>query len=86
MIAAGVERFATYELRAKIYALKGRGDEAMRDLDKAAKLGWRGAWWAVHEPYFASLRPRTDFQALMTQVGRSNDQLIANLKANPQGY
>ena len=86
MIAAGVERFATYELRAKIYARKGRGDEAMRDLDKAAKLGWRGAWWAVHEPYFASLRPRTDFQALMTQVGRSNDQLIANLKANPQGY
>lgn len=86
MIGAGVERYATYALRAKIYALKGRGDEAMRDLDKAVKLGWRSAWWAGHEPYFASLWPRTDFQSLMTQVGRSNDQLIANLKASPASY
>jgi transcriptional activator of cad operon len=86
MIAAGVERYATYELRAKIFALKGQGDEAMRDLDKAAKLGWRGTWWAVHEPYFVSLRPRTDFQSLMAQVDRSNEKLIANLKANASGY
>jgi transcriptional activator of cad operon len=83
MIAAGVERYATYALRAKVYALQGQGDDAMRDLAKAVKLGWRGAWWATHEPYFASLRLRTDFQALMAQVNQTNDQLIGVLNANP---
>jgi TolB-like protein/DNA-binding winged helix-turn-helix (wHTH) protein len=81
MIAAGVERNATYELRAKVYALQGKVDDAMRDLRKAVQLGWRRAWWATHEPYFASLRQRSDFQALMAQVSRSNDRLAENLKA-----
>jgi transcriptional activator of cad operon len=80
MIAAGVERHATYELRAKVYALEGRGDDAMRDLGTAARLGWRRTWWAMHEPYFASLQPRTDFQALMAQVSRSNDRLTEDMK------
>jgi tetratricopeptide (TPR) repeat protein len=84
MIAAGVKRYATYELRAKVYALLGQGDDAMRDLDTAAKLGWRRVWWAGHEPYFASLRPRNDFQALITRISQSNDQLIAKLKAGLQ--
>jgi tetratricopeptide (TPR) repeat protein len=75
MIAAGVERNATYALRAKAYALQGRADDAMRDLVNAVKLGWRSAWWATHEPYFASLWGRGDFQALMAQVSRSNDGL-----------
>jgi tetratricopeptide (TPR) repeat protein len=82
MIAAGVERHATYELRAKVYALEGRGDDAMRDLGTAAKLGWRRTWWAMHEPYFASLRPRSDFQALMAQVSRSNDRLTGVMKVD----
>jgi TolB-like protein/DNA-binding winged helix-turn-helix (wHTH) protein len=79
MIAAGVERNATYELRAKIYALEGRVDDAMRDLSKAEQLGWRRAWWATHEPYFTSLRPRSDFQSLIARVSRSNDQLVKRL-------
>jgi transcriptional activator of cad operon len=79
MIAAGVERHGTYELRAKVYALEGRGDDAMRDLGRAAKLGWRRTWWAMHEPYFASLQSRSDFQALMTQVSRSNDRLTEQM-------
>jgi hypothetical protein len=54
----------------------------MRELDKAVKRGWRRAWWATHEPYFASLWPRSDFQALMAEVGRSNDRLVKNLNAN----
>jgi transcriptional activator of cad operon len=83
MIAGGVERSATYELRAKVYALKGRGDDAMRDLGTAARLGWRSAWWAANEPYFASLRGRSDFQALMTRVIRSNDELATKIKADP---
>lgn len=86
MIAAGVERNATYELRAKVHALQGRGDEAMRDLGKAVKLGWRRAWWAAHEPYFASLQPRSDFQALMTEISQSNDRLIEKLNADRPGY
>jgi transcriptional activator of cad operon len=82
MIAAGVERHATYELRAKVYALEGRGDDAMRDLGTAAKLGWRRTWWATHEPYFASLQSRTDFQALMAQVSGSNDRLTENMNVD----
>jgi TolB-like protein/DNA-binding winged helix-turn-helix (wHTH) protein/tetratricopeptide (TPR) repeat protein len=80
MIAAGVERNATYALRAKAYALEGRADDAMQDLSKAVKLGWRSAWWASHEPYLASLRGRSDFQALMAQVTRSNDALVQSTK------
>jgi transcriptional activator of cad operon len=82
MIAAGVERHGTYELRAQVYALKGQGDDAMRDLSKAAQLGWRRAWWALHEPYFASLRPRSDFQDLITRVNQANDRLAAGVKTD----
>jgi transcriptional activator of cad operon len=81
MIGDGIERNATYELRAKAYALKGQGDDAMRELDKAAKRGWRRAWWATHEPYLASLRPRSDFQALISEIDRSNDRLAEKLVA-----
>jgi hypothetical protein len=80
MIAAGVERNATYALRAKAYALQGRAEDAMRDLGRAVKLGWRSAWWATHEPYFASLWSRVDFQALMAQVNRSNEGLTQSTK------
>ena len=80
MIAAGVERHATFELRAKVYALENRGDEAMKDLSKAAQLGWRRAWWAMHEPYFESLRLRKDFQDLIAETNRSNDRLVVNGK------
>ena len=81
MIASGVERYGTYELRAKVYALEGRGDDALRDLGKAVKLGWRRAWWAANEPYFASLQSRSDFQALLAQVSRSNDRLTKTINA-----
>ena len=80
MIAAGVERHATFELRAKVYALENRGDDAMKDLSKAAKLGWRRAWWAMHEPYFESLRPRKDFQDLIAETNRSNNALVEKIK------
>lgn len=82
MIAAGVERSGTYELRAKVYALKDQAIDAMRDLSKAEKLGWRRAWWATHEPYFASLFPRSDFQALIIRVNQANDQLTRRIDAD----
>jgi transcriptional activator of cad operon len=83
MMAAGVERYATYELRAKVYALKGQGDDAMRDLNKAAALGWRRIWWAKHEPYFAALESRSDYQALLARVAASNERLIERVQTDP---
>jgi len=83
MIASGVERYATYELRAKAYALKGRGDDAMRDLNKAAALGWRGVWWARHQPYLAGLESRSDYQALLARVAASNERLIERVQSDP---
>jgi TolB-like protein/DNA-binding winged helix-turn-helix (wHTH) protein/Tfp pilus assembly protein PilF len=76
MIAAGVQRHAVFELRAKVLALQGDANGAVRDLQKAAQLGWRRSWWAEKEPYFASLRPRTDYQAVIAKVNQSNEQLI----------
>jgi hypothetical protein len=79
MIDAGVERHATYELRAKTHALLGEADAAMHDLTRASELGWRAVWQARHEPFFASLRSRADFQALMESVSRSNDRLLETI-------
>jgi TolB-like protein/DNA-binding winged helix-turn-helix (wHTH) protein/tetratricopeptide (TPR) repeat protein len=79
MIGAGVERSATYALRAEAQAMLGHGDAAIQDLNKAAALGWRRAWWAQHEPYFASLRSRADFQQLMNRVDESNARLLNDL-------
>jgi transcriptional activator of cad operon len=81
MITAGVERYATYELRAEVYALKGQSDEAMRDLNKAAALGWRRVWWARHEPYFAALESRSDYQELLARVAASNEELIERVQS-----
>jgi hypothetical protein len=74
-IAAGTERFGIYALQAKVMALRGDADGAMRALTRAADLGWRRSWWAQREPYFATLRTRADFRALMTRVELSNRQL-----------
>jgi TolB-like protein/DNA-binding winged helix-turn-helix (wHTH) protein len=82
MIESGVVRYGTYELRAKVYALQGRADDALRDLNRAVSLGWRRSWWAANEPYFASLRSRSDFQALLAQVNRSNDRLTKTLNTD----
>jgi TolB-like protein/DNA-binding winged helix-turn-helix (wHTH) protein len=83
MIHAGVERHWTYELRARTSAMQGQPDAAMRDLQRAAQLGWRRVWWAEHEPYLRSLRSRSDYRALMNQVTQSNDQLLEKLRSIP---
>jgi TolB-like protein/DNA-binding winged helix-turn-helix (wHTH) protein/Tfp pilus assembly protein PilF len=74
-LAAGVERFGVYELQAQVLALRGDADAAMRALTRAADLGWRRAWWAEREPYFAALRTRNDFRNLLARVNASNQQL-----------
>jgi TolB-like protein/DNA-binding winged helix-turn-helix (wHTH) protein/Tfp pilus assembly protein PilF len=74
-IAAGTERFGIYELQAQVLALREDADGAMRALTRAADLGWRRSWWAQREPYFALLRARPDFRALIARVDESNRQL-----------
>jgi transcriptional activator of cad operon len=68
LISAGEDRYGIYALKAEVLALKGDADGAMKALTRASNLGWRGSWWAQHEPYFAPLRDRSDFRALMARV------------------
>jgi TolB-like protein/DNA-binding winged helix-turn-helix (wHTH) protein/tetratricopeptide (TPR) repeat protein len=79
MIGAGVERSATYALRAEAQAMLGQSAAAIQDLNRAAGLGWRRAWWAQREPYFASLHSRADFQQLMNTVNESNARLLNDI-------
>ena len=74
-IDAGVQRFGIYSLKAQVLALRGDPDGAMRALTHATELGWRRSWWADHEPYFAQLRTRADFHALIARVDTANQQL-----------
>jgi transcriptional activator of cad operon len=74
-ISGGSRRFGIYALQAQVLALSGDANAAMHALTKAADLGWRRSWWAQREPYFASLRGREDFRALMARVDASNRQL-----------
>jgi transcriptional activator of cad operon len=80
-MASGMNRFGPYALRAEVLAIQGDGDGAMEALTRAAGLGWRREWWAQREPYFAALRGRADFRALMARVAADNRELIANAQA-----
>jgi hypothetical protein len=75
LTAAGEERNGIYALKAEVLALRGDSPGAMQALNRAAELGWRYAWWAEREPYFASLRTRTDFQLLTARVNMINDRM-----------
>jgi TolB-like protein/DNA-binding winged helix-turn-helix (wHTH) protein len=74
-IAAGEQRFGLFAVKAQALALRGDPDKAIQALTRAADLGWRRSWWADHEPYFASLRPRADYRALIARVDAINRQL-----------
>jgi TolB-like protein/DNA-binding winged helix-turn-helix (wHTH) protein/Tfp pilus assembly protein PilF len=80
-VAAGMNRFGTYALRAEVLALLGDSDGAMQALTRAADLGWRREWWAQRIPFFVTLRARNDFRSLMARVAASNETLIANAHA-----
>ena len=79
MTAAGVRRHGVYELQAQVAALRGDADGAMRALQRAADQGWREVWLAEREPYFATLRPRADFRALLGRVRAENEANAATL-------
>ena len=75
LTAAGIRRYGLEELRAKVAALRGDQDGAMRALQVAADLGWPGERRAQTEPYLAALRERGDFQRLIKRVILSNDAM-----------
>jgi transcriptional activator of cad operon len=84
LIAAGMNRHGVFELQAASAALRGNGNAAMVALQRAAQLGWRAVWLAEHEPYFALLRGRPDFRALLDRVRAENDADSTRLaSANP---
>jgi TolB-like protein/DNA-binding winged helix-turn-helix (wHTH) protein len=74
LINAGVERYGVYELQAQVFAYSGDAERAMRALRRAFELGWRGVWWAEHEPYLASLRTRGDYQSLIQRTKALNER------------
>jgi TolB-like protein/DNA-binding winged helix-turn-helix (wHTH) protein len=72
LIASGVRRHSVYELQAQVAALRGQPEEAVGSLQRAAALGWREIWLAEHEPYFASLRARADYRAIIEHARAQN--------------
>jgi transcriptional activator of cad operon len=82
LTAAGMRRHGVYELQADVAALRGDADAAMLALQRAADQGWRDVWLAEREPYFAALRARADFRALMERIGRENDAESSKLGAD----
>jgi len=82
LTGAGMKRHGVEKLRAQVAALRDNPDEAMRALGSAADLGWPGAWRAEREPYFASLRDRADYRALIERVTQSNARMRSRIPAD----
>ena len=80
MIQDGVARYGVYQLQAQISAVHGDSDSAMRLLTRAADLGWGNSWLAQQEPYFASLRARSDYQGLIQRVNARNLSMRSKLE------
>jgi DNA-binding winged helix-turn-helix (wHTH) protein/tetratricopeptide (TPR) repeat protein len=58
---------AAYQ-RARILALRGQPEPALRQLEQAVAQGWRRAWWARVDPALASLRHMGGFSAPLDRV------------------
>jgi TolB-like protein/DNA-binding winged helix-turn-helix (wHTH) protein/Flp pilus assembly protein TadD len=81
LVESGVERFGLYQLRAETAAMRGDEAAAIRELQRAAKLGWREVWSAKQSPYFAKLRGNAEFDALITTLKASNEEAVRTLFA-----
>ena len=80
LVDDGMRTRGLYELKAQVAAMRGRGDEAMAALNRAVELGWTNVWLAEHEPFFASLRGREDFRAVLAAVRARNASAAAKLE------
>jgi TolB-like protein/DNA-binding winged helix-turn-helix (wHTH) protein/Tfp pilus assembly protein PilF len=83
LLQGGVTRYGVYQLQAQIAAMRGDGDAAMRLLTRAADLGWGNSWRAQHEPFLASLRTRSDYEALIQRVNARNLSMRSKLGEPP---
>jgi TolB-like protein/DNA-binding winged helix-turn-helix (wHTH) protein/Tfp pilus assembly protein PilF len=79
LIGAGVIRHDVYALQARLMAMRGDPEGAMRALTRAVELGWRAEWQATREPYLRSLWSRNDFKALMGRVKVANQKVTAQI-------
>ena len=79
----GMRRAGIEELRAQAAALRNDPQAARQHLQAAIALGWSGAWRVRYEPYWASVRERAGFQALLQQVSASNDAMRSRLGSHP---
>ena len=68
-------------LRADVHALRGRSDDALRELGTATRLGWRRAWWMRVDPALESVRADTRFAALLAHIASANASDQARLTA-----
>jgi TolB-like protein/DNA-binding winged helix-turn-helix (wHTH) protein/Flp pilus assembly protein TadD len=80
LLDAGVQTRGLFELQASLAAMRGRPDVAMSALRRAVQLGWTSVWLAEHQPYFDSLRERSDFRELLAAVRARNATTAASLK------
>jgi TolB-like protein len=71
---------STYQGRAldaaSIHAVRGHHDEALRELERAYALGFRGDFVLRFDPFFASLRDDPRFQALLERMARSQREQL----------
>jgi transcriptional activator of cad operon len=81
LLAAGMNRYGVFVLKAESAALRGDGNAAMLELQRAAKIGWRDVWLAEHEPYFAQLSGRSDFRAFLDRIRNENDAESKSLES-----
>jgi tetratricopeptide (TPR) repeat protein len=77
--ASGVQTYGLFALKAQLAAMRGLPDEAMKELERAAALGWSDAWLAERQPCFESLRERRDFRELLATVRARNAATAARL-------
>lgn len=66
-------------LRADVRALQRRPDEALAELVKATRLGWRRAWWPRVDPALVSLRGDARFEEWLRSLEAANRPLRAQV-------
>lgn len=89
---AAVARGSSHQGRAldvaSIHAYRGDHEAALRALERAYELGYRGGFVLAVDPFFASLREEPRFQALLERMAESQreQQEIALQTGALEGY
>jgi len=66
--AWGLRCWGTHYQRAAIASLRGEQAAALQQLERAARLGWRQAWWARIDPALANLRADAGFESTLERL------------------